>query len=263
MPQRRRSNSCCCCGQYPSGLLPVHATGPTHLEPPNSSPTEGGIVWHLWSGSTVSVPPPATSGHVRHVRLWLIRTRTCICGVMRAYYATYVYYYTYDITWYAWYGWIWTTLEAQLGLICACGPAMKGFAKRYFSMSTIRSDAYGYASKQHSNSRRIPGYGRLSAGNSLATSSLDSSKWGHEPLPMGAIKVSTTTKVAEDRDETASQNSASSTRNLKALPIQPLPLVHRDARRSDPFHIWNSNRTVVTAYSQDQDIDVEKHARTT
>lgn len=33
---------------------------------------------------------------------------TCVCGIMRTYYATYVYYFTYDITWVAYHGWIWT-----------------------------------------------------------------------------------------------------------------------------------------------------------
>ncbi|KAF2466473.1 uncharacterized protein BDR25DRAFT_269074, partial [Lindgomyces ingoldianus] len=56
---------------------------------------------------------------------------TCVCGVMRTYYAIYVYYYTYDITWIAHHGWIWTALEADLGVICASAPALKVFFRRY------------------------------------------------------------------------------------------------------------------------------------
>ncbi|KZM24673.1 hypothetical protein ST47_g4191 [Ascochyta rabiei] len=65
---------------------------------------------------------------------------TCICGILRTYFATYVYYYTYDITWYAYYGWIWTALEADLAVICASAPALKMFFRRYFNMKTSRSD---------------------------------------------------------------------------------------------------------------------------
>ena len=33
---------------------------------------------------------------------------------MRTYYAIYVYFFTYDITWYAYYGWVWTAIESDL-----------------------------------------------------------------------------------------------------------------------------------------------------
>ncbi|KAH9870066.1 hypothetical protein J1614_006988, partial [Plenodomus biglobosus] len=63
---------------------------------------------------------------------------TTVCGILRTYYATYVYYYTYDITWYAYYGWVWTVLEAQLGVICASAPALKVFFQRYFKLQSSR-----------------------------------------------------------------------------------------------------------------------------
>lgn len=175
----------------------------------------------------------------------LINFRTCVCGVMRAYYATYVYYYTYDITWYAWYGWIWTTLEAQLGIICACAPALKGFFKRYFSLTTVRSGAYGYPSrKPNSSGGKTPGCGRMSPGNSLTPSVME----------MGGIKVSTTTNVIDDKDETESQGSMSSTRNLTALPIISFPTAHyRDANRSDGSSNWHGNRTIISADRESQE----------
>ncbi|KAH7357490.1 hypothetical protein BKA66DRAFT_500989, partial [Pyrenochaeta sp. MPI-SDFR-AT-0127] len=64
---------------------------------------------------------------------------TCVCGIMRTYYAIYIYYCTYDITWYAFYAWIWTALEADLGIMCASAPALKVFFRRYFSLPTNRS----------------------------------------------------------------------------------------------------------------------------
>ncbi|KAJ4359917.1 uncharacterized protein N0V89_000476 [Didymosphaeria variabile] len=186
---------------------------------------------------------------------------TCVCGVMRAYYAVYVYYYTYDITWYAWYGWIWTALEAQLGVMCACAPALKGFFKKYFSLNSTRSGAYGYGTRHpKSSGGRIPGYGKFSPENSLVTSNVEGSKWEPVLVPMNRIKVSTTTNIVEDRDERVSIGSNSSTKNLTALPSTALPLpVHNDERLSNPS-IWNGNRTVITAYRHDKELDIEKHA---
>lgn len=172
---------------------------------------------------------------------------------MRAYYAIKVYYYTYDITWYAWYGWIWTTLEAQLGVICACAPALKGFFKRYFSISSNRS---GYASNQQTVRGKNSGYGKMSPENSVKTTRSNTCE--EEIVPMGSIRVSTTTDVAEDADDVISQSS--STRNLTSVPVNALPLAPpEDARHSDT-NIWNGNRTVITAHRQDSDFDIEKHA---
>lgn len=202
-----------------------------------------------------------------HLRMWsstavkprLIDIRTCVCGFMRAYYATYVYYYTYDITWYAWYGWIWTALEAELGVICACAPALKGFFKRYFSMSTIRSGLYG-SGKMNSTGRRTPaGIGKSSQGNSHG-SQLDS-VWEQEPVPLNRIQVSTETNIGvEDKDETASQGSSSSTRNLTALPIAVLPQMDRNDTIGSNRSIWAGNRTIITALRREREYDVEKHA---
>ncbi|KAF2120322.1 hypothetical protein BDV96DRAFT_567058 [Lophiotrema nucula] len=130
---------------------------------------------------------------------------TCVCGILRMYYAIYVYYYTYDITWYAFYGWIWTALEADLGVICASAPALKVFFHRYFNLSGNRS-TNGYSNgKKASNGQP----------------STESGKWksASYPVPMDRIKVSTGLNVTvEDRDETGSQWSDASTRELTALP---------------------------------------------
>ncbi|KAF2443184.1 hypothetical protein P171DRAFT_496523 [Karstenula rhodostoma CBS 690.94] len=177
---------------------------------------------------------------------------TCLCGVMRAYYAITVYYTTYDITWYAWYGWVWTALEAQLGVMCACAPALKGFFKRYFSLNTARSNDTG----RKSSSGRVPGYGKLSAGDSLATSALV-----EEHVRLNRIKVSTTANMVKDGDNRASIGSSESTRYLTALPMIVLPLpVHGDERATSPS-IWNGNRTVITTYQEEHEFDMEKNAR--
>ncbi|KAF2194653.1 hypothetical protein K469DRAFT_686649 [Zopfia rhizophila CBS 207.26] len=141
---------------------------------------------------------------------------TCVCGIMRTYYAIYVYYYTYDITWYAFYGWIWTALEADLGVICASAPALKVFFRRYFNLSANRSgnsDSYG---KRSARSDKASG--------KYPWSSLPSIHHGNETdisteVPLNQIKVSRGMDVKfEDRDDAVSQASYASTKELTAIP---------------------------------------------
>ncbi|KAJ4402659.1 hypothetical protein N0V91_007033 [Didymella pomorum] len=103
---------------------------------------------------------------------------TCVCGILRTYYATYVYYYTYDITWYAYYGWIWTALEADLAVICASAPALKIFFRRYFNMSTSRS-GYGHS-----------GYGKASSGTGSTPAPLSSTA-----KPRGKMSSHSTSQI--------------------------------------------------------------------
>ncbi|KAH3994720.1 hypothetical protein HBH70_115880 [Parastagonospora nodorum] len=141
---------------------------------------------------------------------------TCVCGILRTYYATYVYYYTFDITWYAYYGWIWTALEADLGVICASAPALKVFFKRYFSMTNSTSGAYGYgrstinkSSNLLSRSRGKPSFSGHSAMASRADTSDDP-----DALPLQGIKVSQGLDVHVEQRDDVSQKSFASTRNL-------------------------------------------------
>lgn len=175
---------------------------------------------------------------------------------MRAYYATSVYYTTYDITWYAWYGWVWTALEAQLGVMCACAPALK----RYFSLGTVRSNTYGYGTRGKSSGGRTPGYGKLSAGTSFATCS-----HAEAPIPLNRIKVSTTTNIAtvKDRDDAISLGSTESTKQLHTSPSTAFPLpIHHDRRVASPF-MWEGNLTEITSNRGEHefDIDIENNAR--
>ncbi|KAF2683611.1 hypothetical protein K458DRAFT_304176 [Lentithecium fluviatile CBS 122367] len=184
---------------------------------------------------------------------------TCVCGIMRTYYAIYVYYFTYDISWYAYYGWIWTALEAQLGVVCASAPALKVFFKRYFNFSSNRSGL------SKSSAKKASGYGKASPanspGNSLGfsqgASSCDS-KWDAEPVPLNQIKISTGLNVVvEDRDDAASQGSSSSTRNLTALPVQR-------ASPTESHTGWLGSRTICTSFrpesqgSRDTEHDIER-----
>lgn len=156
---------------------------------------------------------------------------------MRSYYAIYVYYYTYDITWFAYYGWIWTALEADLAVICASAPALKIFFNRYFNSST---DNRGKSSYQRGST---PQYRiATSSGNPGEISNIESRRWDSAPVPLFSIKVSTGMDITiEDRDETRSQKSDSSTRCLTALP--PLSSINK----SYPSHWVEGCRTMCEA----------------
>ena len=143
--------------------------------------------------------------------------RTCICGILRTYYAIYVYYYTYDITWYAFYGWVWTNLEADLAVICASAPALKIFFKRYFTTAVDNSAYLSYGRA------RTPGlgYGKRSRGTTTSGSKGGSGTWGTAPVPLLQIHVKKGMDIiVEDRERRVSRGSDSSTRNLTALPVQ-------------------------------------------
>ncbi|KAJ4364776.1 hypothetical protein N0V95_000724 [Ascochyta clinopodiicola] len=143
---------------------------------------------------------------------------TCICGILRTYYATYVYYRTYDITWYAYYGWIWTALEADLAVVCASAPALKMFFRRYFNMTTSRSD---YAMSEFGSRKTpIPLLSKAEPRSKecqVPASRIDAGGL-YDDLPMNRIKVSQGLDVQIDARDDASQRSFASTRKLAALP---------------------------------------------
>ncbi|KAF2849169.1 hypothetical protein T440DRAFT_519420 [Plenodomus tracheiphilus IPT5] len=144
---------------------------------------------------------------------------TTICGILRTYYATYVYYYSYDITWYAYYGWVWTVLEAQLGVICASAPALKVFFQRYFKMPSSRAGYTATGSRNtpivpSSRSRGYPLSNNLASQHSMTRSKIEGGGALDSDVPLSGIKVSQGLDVhVEERDD-ASQKSYASTRNL-------------------------------------------------
>jgi hypothetical protein len=127
---------------------------------------------------------------------------------MRTYYSIYIYYGTYDITWYAFYAWIWTALEANLGVICASAPALKVFFRRYFNVPT----------NLHGNSGTAGNNGWWKrTGNAHQDMGRNA-----DVVPLDCIKIGSRPHVTiECGDETMSQASDTSTKNLTALPSTP------------------------------------------
>lgn len=151
---------------------------------------------------------------------------------MRTYYAIYIYYYTYDITWYAFYAWFWTALEADLGIMCASAPALKVFLRRYFSLPTNRSSKSGLMKNS-------------GPWNSIGKFKVDNSRHRPDIVPMDCIKVSTCHRVTiEDQEEMLSHASDMGIRTLTALPSSVL------IDKSNQFQ-WAGCRTVCAAIRPD------------
>ncbi|EUC40350.1 hypothetical protein COCMIDRAFT_109065 [Bipolaris oryzae ATCC 44560] len=148
---------------------------------------------------------------------------TCFCGLMRTYYATKLYYFTYDITWIAYYGWIWTNLEAQLAVICASAPSLKVFFNRYLTQYTSRDGYTGNLSRG-----KTPEVSSKLASNVFASkhsqfSSHKSQIRGgdatpSEEIPLEGIHINHKLQISiEERDDT-SHKSFESTKALTELP---------------------------------------------
>ncbi|KAF2622507.1 hypothetical protein BU25DRAFT_209873 [Macroventuria anomochaeta] len=145
---------------------------------------------------------------------------TCVCGILRTYYATYVYYYTYDITWYAYYGWIWTALEADLAVICASAPALKIFFRCYFSLTISRSDYAKSGSGSRKTSAPLSSTAKSRGkGSTFSASRITAGGTYDDEVPMNSIKVSQGLDVHIDERDDVSQKSFASTGNLTALPM--------------------------------------------
>lgn len=66
----------------------------------------------------------------------------CGMGLARVYYTHYIFFDTYDVTWWAAVLGIWTQAELNLGIIVACTPALKAFFNEVLTSKMV-TDLYG------------------------------------------------------------------------------------------------------------------------
>jgi len=69
----------------------------------------------------------------------LYSTSVCVAGIVRTVYIWRTLNETYDETWVGYTLWLWTAVETDLAIICACAPALKPFFKRYLGGSVSES----------------------------------------------------------------------------------------------------------------------------
>lgn len=130
---------------------------------------------------------------------------------------------TYDITWIAYYGWIWTNLEAQLAVICASAPSLKVFFNRYFTQHTSRDGYTGNISRG-----KTPEVASKLASNAFLSkhsqfSSHKSQIRGgdatpSEEIPLEGIHVNHKLQISIEERDDSSHKSFESTKALTELP---------------------------------------------
>ncbi|RYN53376.1 hypothetical protein AA0114_g4435 [Alternaria tenuissima] len=151
---------------------------------------------------------------------------TCICGILRTFYATKLYYFTYDITWTAYSGWVWTTLEAQLAVICASVPSLKVFFIRYFGTDTTRAgySQTGTPSKSFgpSSKTRSVGFDAKTSQHSAQRSQCTAGSI-RDDVPLEGIHINHKLDVKVEERDDCSQVSFASTKALTALPMPTQP----------------------------------------
>lgn len=117
----------------------------------------------------------------------------------------------------AYHGWIWTALEADLAVICACAPALKIFFLRYFHASS--SGCYGASSRRTrgSGSQSYPKVMHLQSKRSIGTSHVVVGGAHDSDVPMSGIKISQGLDIQVE--ENWDRNSDASSMNLTGLPL--------------------------------------------
>ncbi|KAK8234839.1 hypothetical protein IWZ00DRAFT_121561 [Phyllosticta capitalensis] len=106
----------------------------------------------------------------------------CVVGAIRIYYIYRVYFVTYDTTWAAGHVWIWTSVEACLGIACASAPALRLFFRRVLGGASMNgssgyshrlSRSWGIASRQSGTASRLGRWSHLSSKIRRSTSDMD------------------------------------------------------------------------------------------
>jgi hypothetical protein len=106
-------------------------------------------------------------------------TRVCIAGIIRTIYIWRTTSETYDETWVGYTLWLWTAVESDLAIICACTPALKPLFRRYLGgsmggSSDVTSAAGAYTRDTEAGKlTNVSGEIRLSSRKSYDKSSME------------------------------------------------------------------------------------------
>jgi hypothetical protein len=147
---------------------------------------------------------------------------TCVSAVIRIVYIYQIFYTTYDITWVAGSAWLWTGVEATLGVICASIPALKVFFQKFLtatqlgntlsnSFSSIRNRTRRNGTSNNSNidksTRRSATLNLTGKSHFTKSSTQRNSKSLADPdLELGTIAVTCEVEVASAYDDSESRS---------------------------------------------------------
>ena len=116
---------------------------------------------------------------------------------------------------------MWTTIEAQLAVICASAPSLKVFFNRYLTQYTTRTGYTGELSRGNSPDASRLASNVFASKHSQSTTQQSQIRGGDAPdedIPLGGIHVNHKLQVKVEERDDVSQKSFASTKALTSLP---------------------------------------------
>jgi hypothetical protein len=92
------------------------------------------------------------------ISLFALGLFVCIAGIMRTYYAHFVVYETYDVSWEGYNLWIWVALETDLGVIGGSIPSLKPL---FFKVSSRQSNSLKHSATPIEGGSRLKNLRRI------------------------------------------------------------------------------------------------------
>jgi hypothetical protein len=132
---------------------------------------------------------------------------------------------TYDETWVGYDTWLWTSVESNLAIICACTPALKPFFSRYLGASLTGQTASGYPITSRS---RI---GTIAPEDSLSHSRSRDIELGRSTTDY----VSITEISKSHRKSLPTQNANVKTKGKNVVVTTELSVIRDGSRKSQAF----------------------------
>lgn len=120
---------------------------------------------------------------------------------------------TYDVTWYAYYGWIWTVIEVDLGVVCASAPALRIFFRHW--LESIASRTSNSRSRNQNGPTTPSNHGPQSYSVVSRENNDVEANGDHVALQSIVIERVLSSNIHEP--DNASQKSDSSTRKLTTI----------------------------------------------
>ena len=172
------------------------------------------------------------------VSSYSLRYSLCITAIIRCIYITRIFFQTYDVTWVAYEAWAWTSVEADVAVICASAPALKAFFKQYFQGSTFGS-GISYSLRRNGYRKNAYGTGKSRdnpLGNTSSTSGAHSFMRSDKEMPdieIGRIEVTREVDIMEELSPEGSYRERCSSEERRG---QGLPAAYLGGGRKHDIH---------------------------
>lgn len=149
-------------------------------------------------------------------------------GALRSYYTWYIFFETYDVTWFTWNSFTWSLVEIHLGAICANAPALKVFFQVVFKPKTWSKGSRSYGDSSGTKSSTTKRMHSLSSHSRMSTWKISQQyrKYGHqiaEPVPGGLMTPDSAPTQRESSIVQAPSSNRGSVDTLTDIELGLLP----------------------------------------